>query len=123
MNSRIDSSSFHSFEEDQESNIEQQYQEHDMESANKLVAMNPSGVVEAFENERKLKCTGDVCVLEDEDTGRENMANKSDSTSSSSSRTPPGPGLTATVCDNASVKLEQQSYYRPYSINLNKPLL
>jgi hypothetical protein len=84
MNSRIDSSSFHSFEEDHESNIEQQYQDHDIESANKLIAMNPSGVVEAFETERKLKCEGDVCVLEDEDEGRENMANKSDPTSSSS---------------------------------------
>lgn len=88
MNSRIDSASFHSFEEEPESNIDSQYQDHDMESANKLVAMNPSGVVEAFESEnsgRKMKCTGDVCVLEDEDVGRENMVNKSDSGASSSS--------------------------------------
>ncbi len=84
MNSRIDSSSFHSFEEEPESNIDQ-IQDHDIESANKLIAMNPSGVVEAFESERKLKCTGDMCVLEDEDVGRENMANKSEVDTSSSS--------------------------------------
>ncbi len=85
MNSRIDSSSFHSFEEEPESNIDIQYQTQEHESANKLIAMNPSGVVEAFESERKLKCTGDMCVLEDEDVGRENMANKSEVDTYSSS--------------------------------------
>ncbi len=40
----------------------------DDQEADRVVAMNSSGVVETYENEdgKKLKCDGDMCVLEDD---------------------------------------------------------
>ncbi len=64
----------------QEEYDESQYQQRTYDDidvdADRVVAMNPSGVVERYENEsesesesgkegKKLNCTGDVCTLED----------------------------------------------------------
>lgn len=40
----------------------------DDQEADRVVAMNSSGVVETYENEdgKKMKCDGDMCVLEDD---------------------------------------------------------
>jgi hypothetical protein len=33
--------------------------------ADKVIAMNPSGVIEHFDDNKKMNCTGDVCILDD----------------------------------------------------------
>ncbi len=71
----------------QEEYDENAYQHRDVQEidveADRLVAMNPSGVVEAYENHenegmiegRRLKCDGDVCVLEDDESENEVQEN------------------------------------------------
>lgn len=70
-----------------------QHQVHDIDiEADRVIAMNSSGIVETYENEngKKLKCDGDMCVLEDDDVGVmkndhiESMSNEKAVSSSSS---------------------------------------
>ncbi len=49
--------------------------EDSMNEANRVIAMNPSGVIETYDNETKdvesgnrLQCTGDVCYVNDDVT-------------------------------------------------------
>ncbi len=66
---------------------ERDYRDIDVE-ADRVIAMNSSGVVEKFENGKKLTCNGDMCVLEDHDVGISNQVNESDDVKSSSASTP-----------------------------------
>jgi hypothetical protein len=64
----------------QEEYDENVYEQRDVQEidvdADRLIAMNPSGVVEKYENQenegvtegRRLKCNGDVCILEDDES-------------------------------------------------------